>query len=273
MKRNYKSKSIFFFQQTWKQEVWDYNERVKGEDASLPLADHDILIKRRKQELKHAQDVKELYERKLERVNDLFVELNAWKLQLEESERTLNKRERQLSIQGSKVHYKKKLRPIVNKASERLRTLPYTIQPNPPFESQKKVPPAYYQRKSTSPSTPDVLSTSPESPANLIAAVANRGQNNLTVFSNVAPKQRKTPQTVVRENPMFSERLTELYCTEEMTRETNICPTREINGNLMPPVLRRAKTFHHGVRALGDNETPAHFLHYFCFLCMRISHP
>ena len=92
----------FYFQQTWKQEVWDYNERVKGEDASLPLADHDILIKRRKQELKHAQDVKELYERKLERVNDLFVELNAWKLQLEESERTLNKRERQLNIQGSK---------------------------------------------------------------------------------------------------------------------------------------------------------------------------
>ena len=73
-----------------------------------------------------------MYERKLERVNDLFVELNAWKLQLEEAERTLNKRERQLSIHGSKVHYKKKLRPLVNKASERLRSLPYTIQPNPP---------------------------------------------------------------------------------------------------------------------------------------------
>jgi mitogen-activated protein kinase kinase kinase 13 len=49
--------------------------------------------------LKHAQDVKELYERKLERVNDLFMELNAWKLQLEEAERVLNKRERQLNIQ------------------------------------------------------------------------------------------------------------------------------------------------------------------------------
>ncbi len=56
-------------------------------------------VKRRKQELKHAQDVKELYERKLERVNDLFMELNAWKLQLEEAERVLNKRERQLNIQ------------------------------------------------------------------------------------------------------------------------------------------------------------------------------
>ena len=108
-------------QQTWKQEVWECNERVKGEDASLPLADHDVLIKRRKQELKHAQDVKQLYERKLERVNDLFVELNAWKLQLEEAERSLNKRERQLSIHGSKVHYKKKLRPIISKPSDRFK--------------------------------------------------------------------------------------------------------------------------------------------------------
>ena len=41
-----------------------------------------LQVKRRKLELKHAQDVKELYEKKLERVNDLFMELNAWKLQL-----------------------------------------------------------------------------------------------------------------------------------------------------------------------------------------------
>ena len=57
---------------------------------------------------------------------------------------------------------------------------------------------------------------------------------------------------MVRENPMFSERLNELYCTEGTTRETNIYTTQEINGNVMPPVLMRAKTFHHGVRALGD---------------------
>ena len=90
------------FQQTWKKEVWEYNKRIKGEESSLPL-DHEVLIKRRKQELRHAQDIKELYERKLERVNDLFVELNAWKLQLEEEKRTLAKREKQLSIKGSKV--------------------------------------------------------------------------------------------------------------------------------------------------------------------------
>jgi len=49
--------------------------------------------------LKHAQDVKELYEKKLEKVNDLFMELNAWKLQLEEAEKVLSRRERQLNNQ------------------------------------------------------------------------------------------------------------------------------------------------------------------------------
>jgi len=215
------------------------------------LADHDILIKRRKQELKHAQDVKELYERKLERVNDLFVELNAWKLQLEEAERTLNKRERQLNIHGSKVHYKKKLRPIVNKASERLKTLPYTIQTNQHFEQQQKVQPTYYQRKSTSPSTPEVLSTSPEIPANPNAADNNKFDIRTVQHTAVFSESRK-PRTVVRENPMFSETLKQLYCTEGIVATTNNCSTTEINGNSMPPILRRATTFHNGVRALGD---------------------
>ena len=87
----------------------------------MPLADHDMLIKKRKQELKHAQDVKELYEKKLERVNDLFMELNSWKLQLEEEERNLQRIKRQLNVQGTKVYYKKKMKPLVlSKAHERL---------------------------------------------------------------------------------------------------------------------------------------------------------
>ena len=34
-----------FLQQTWHEEVWEYTERVKGEDSSLPLIDHDILVR------------------------------------------------------------------------------------------------------------------------------------------------------------------------------------------------------------------------------------
>ena len=102
--------------------MWEHNEKMKGGETTLPLADHDVLLKRRKQELKHAQDVKELYEKKLEKVNDLYLELSAWKLVLEETERNLARRERQLSIHhGSKVQYKKKKvgRPSLGKLPDR----------------------------------------------------------------------------------------------------------------------------------------------------------
>ncbi|QQP36237.1 Mitogenactivated protein kinase kinase kinase 13Alike, partial [Caligus rogercresseyi] len=81
----------FRTQQSWKIEVWEYNERMKAEDTKMiPLAENDLLLRRRKEELQHAQDVKELYERKLQKVNDLYLELSAWKLQLEEKEKMLN---------------------------------------------------------------------------------------------------------------------------------------------------------------------------------------
>jgi hypothetical protein len=41
--------SFAFLQQTWREEVWEYTERVKGEDSSLPLIDHDILVRHRSQ--------------------------------------------------------------------------------------------------------------------------------------------------------------------------------------------------------------------------------
>ena len=53
-------------------------------------------------------------------MNDLYLELHAMKIQLEERERTLCKRERQLN-NGSKVHYKKKkqLKPFVTAVTGR----------------------------------------------------------------------------------------------------------------------------------------------------------
>ena len=145
-------------------------------------------VKRRKQELKHAQDVKELYERKLERVNDLFMELNAWKLQLEEAERVLTKRERQLSIQGSKVLYKKKQRPVV-------------VGSNPHERLQQQVRTVL----GASPSTTEVLSTSPESPYRLTQpAGSGQGLDRLQQSADAGLP------VVVRENPMFYERLVEL---------------------------------------------------------------
>ncbi|XP_040572645.1 mitogen-activated protein kinase kinase kinase 13 isoform X2 [Lepeophtheirus salmonis] len=139
----------FRTQQSWKLEVWEYNERMKAEDTKMiPLAENAFLLRRRKEELKHAQDVKELYERKLQKVNNLYLELSAWKLQLEEKEKILNRRAQQINCQNSKVYYKKKLRPILNKAQERLR-------------KKAHLPPAV---QIPQPRSQDILSTSPDSP-------------------------------------------------------------------------------------------------------------
>ena len=51
---------------------------------------------------------------------------------------------------------------------------------------------------------------------------------------------------------MFSGKLRELYCMDGDVAINRNSESTEINGNILPPVLRRAKTFHHGVRTLGD---------------------
>ena len=175
----------FKTQQSWKQEVWEYNKKVKGEETSLPLVDHDLLIKRRKQELKHAQDVKELYEKKLERVNDLFMELNRWRLQLEEEERNLQRKKKQLNIQTSKVYYKKKVKSLVlSKAQERFQKKGLKYAPS---------------------STPDgCRSTSPESSPFKIppkASVAIRKPIIGATGQTMLDSSRNQPQ--VRINPLY----------------------------------------------------------------------
>ena len=175
----------FKTQQSWKQEVWEYNKKVKGEETSLPLVDHDLLIKRRKQELKHAQDVKELYEKKLERVNDLFMELNRWRLQLEEEERNLQRKKKQLNIQTSKVYYKKKVKSLVlSKAQERFQKKGLKYAPS---------------------STPDgCRSTSPESSPFKIppkASVAIRKPISGATGQTMLDSSRNQPQ--VRINPLY----------------------------------------------------------------------
>jgi hypothetical protein len=99
----------------------------------------------------------------------------------EEAERVLAKRERQLNIQGSKVHYKKKLRPVV------------VTKPHERFQLQQ----GGGGRSGLGSSTPEVLSTSPESPYRLTQQGQEMGGDGCL-------------PVVVRENPLFYQRLVEL---------------------------------------------------------------
>lgn len=179
----------------------------------MPIVGQDALVKKRKQELKHAQDVKELYERKLKKVNDLYMELSAWKLRLEEAERALARRERQINNQGCKAHYKKKHRPFSVKTPDR-----FHKRPSRSLSTNRS-------RKS-SPSTPEVLSTSPESPFKIPPPTMLLGHQypNPCSTNPVESLDGGDPSIVVRENPMDLISLTHL--------ESNLCA--QITTNLKP---------------------------------------
>ena len=189
---SYTPDDYFKTQQSWKDEVWEANEKVKGEDNSI--CDQTTLIKQRKQELKHALEVKELFEKKLEKVNDLFMELNAWKLQLEEEERHLQRKKKQLnSVQASsKVHYKKKLKPLViSKAQERFHK-----------KGLKYAAPSS-EGRSTSPESPFKLPlpycSQPQSPQGAAGCAATAASGS-SAYPASQYNQRQQPQ--VRVNPL-----------------------------------------------------------------------
>ncbi|XP_048776064.1 mitogen-activated protein kinase kinase kinase 13-A-like isoform X2 [Ostrea edulis] len=103
-------------QTIWKDEIREQLQLIRCEGTHMPHLEEE-LIKRRREELRHAQDVREHYERKLERANNLYMELTACMLQLEKRERELLKREQQLAMYAKKR--KSIVRPVI-RAQERI---------------------------------------------------------------------------------------------------------------------------------------------------------
>ncbi|GFY03863.1 mitogen-activated protein kinase kinase kinase 12 [Trichonephila clavipes] len=90
----------FQTQATWRKEIGSYMQKIKN-DACYGLHVEEDLIKRRKEELKHAQDIREHYEKKLERANSLYMELATCLLQVEQREQELIQREQNLMFGNS----------------------------------------------------------------------------------------------------------------------------------------------------------------------------
>lgn len=65
-------------------------KQIQSDNSSSPRFEAD-LIRRREDELRHAQDIREHYERKLERTNNLYMELSAVLLQIEQREKEVIK--------------------------------------------------------------------------------------------------------------------------------------------------------------------------------------
>ncbi|XP_077544388.1 mitogen-activated protein kinase kinase kinase 13-B-like isoform X6 [Haemaphysalis longicornis] len=127
--------SYFAAQAGWKEEIRRYMQSMSHEPGG-PHGEQE-LIRRRREELRHAQDIRLHYERKLERTNNLYMEFTACLLQLEQRERDIIRREQSLEMGP----YKKRIvRPLIQ-AQERLggkrRTyrLPSSDPPSPPEDS------------------------------------------------------------------------------------------------------------------------------------------
>ncbi|KAJ8350039.1 hypothetical protein SKAU_G00251690 [Synaphobranchus kaupii] len=103
--------TYFKSQVEWREEVKKHFEKIKSEGTCIHRLDEE-LIRRRRDELRHALDIREHYERKLERANNLYMELSAIMLQLEVREKELMKREQ--VVEKYPGTYKRHLvRPIV----------------------------------------------------------------------------------------------------------------------------------------------------------------
>lgn len=64
--------------------------QMRTNGSQVPRFEED-LVRRRKEELRHAQEIREHYEKKLERTNQLYLELSAVLLQIEQREKDLVK--------------------------------------------------------------------------------------------------------------------------------------------------------------------------------------
>lgn len=88
-------KEFFETQRSWKQEIRSHMKQITQNGTSIHKYEQD-LIKRRQAEWQHAQDIRIVYEQKLDKTNKLYRELTECKAQLEEKEKEIAEREKKL---------------------------------------------------------------------------------------------------------------------------------------------------------------------------------
>ncbi|KAH8410728.1 hypothetical protein KR222_001815 [Zaprionus bogoriensis] len=144
-------KQYFETQKSWKEEVRCHLKEITQNGTSIHKYEQD-LIKRRTAEWRHAQDIRMVYEDKLQKTNQLFIELSECMTQLQEKEKEIAERERKLPGSGYKPT--RRLGNTLRKMQHYRRRL------NAP-------PPAPQQQQQEQSSTPGP-ETTPESPVKCV---------------------------------------------------------------------------------------------------------
>ncbi|CAD5113274.1 DgyrCDS2454 [Dimorphilus gyrociliatus] len=113
---NMPAEEYYGMQALWKNDIAEQYCKYKCEPARVTQLEQE-LIRRRRAELKHAQDIRLHYERKFERVTNLHNELVILMNRLKSREIELAKKERSLSVKSNKQ--RSLLRPVM-RAQEKL---------------------------------------------------------------------------------------------------------------------------------------------------------
>lgn len=91
----------FQVQQEWKKEIIKKMQILQKENTDTQVLMHSEidLIEKRNEELQHATELREFYEKRLEEANSFYFELTTFVLQLEAREQEIAKREKMYGIQ------------------------------------------------------------------------------------------------------------------------------------------------------------------------------
>lgn len=136
MLSSYKDEQFFKTQESWREEIktqityFKVQQQKRRHEFQMK---EEQLIRKRETELKHIRDIRELYDRKLERVNQLYLELSAVLLQVEQQ-----KQERKREMMQGK---RRLIHPFMKLQKRRCS-----------------------QNSSTTPTSPECSLTSPDSP-------------------------------------------------------------------------------------------------------------
>lgn len=82
-------------QKSWREEIRSHMQKLTSNGMDIQKYEQE-LIKKRKDEWKHAQDIRMVYQRKLERTNTMYLQLSAIYVQLKQKEKEIAEREKQL---------------------------------------------------------------------------------------------------------------------------------------------------------------------------------
>lgn len=82
-------KQYFETQKSWKEGIRAHMLQMTQNGTNIHKYEQELIMKRTA-ELKHAKDIRIAYENKLEKTNELFMELSEWMMCLQEREREIN---------------------------------------------------------------------------------------------------------------------------------------------------------------------------------------